>query len=135
MIDTSTYKKMHKSESNYSNIRRDVGLRFDSWPNTITNKQELDDQNLIVMPPNIYGFDFTEKEWISFCVDAISDISWNKDACNRLVLPNKTKELIQALVTVQVSGKIQDIMPVKAADLRYSCTVVQAQGRPSPLRQ
>jgi SpoVK/Ycf46/Vps4 family AAA+-type ATPase len=117
MIDTSTYKKKHNYESNDSNIKRDSGLRFDSWPNTITNKQELDDQNLIVMPPNIHGFDFTEKEWISLCVDAISDISWNKDAYNRLVLPNKTKELIQALVTVQVSGKIQDIIAGKGSGL------------------
>lgn len=34
-------------------------------------------------------------------MDLITDITWNKDAFKRLVIPDETKELIQALVTAQ----------------------------------
>jgi SpoVK/Ycf46/Vps4 family AAA+-type ATPase len=121
MIDMSTYMKIHKSNPDWEDTdrerRRNAGLRFDTWPDTISNNQQVKDQNLTIMPPNIHGFDFREKEWISLCVDAISDISWNKEAYDRLVLPSKTKELIQALVTVQVSGKMQDIIANKGNGL------------------
>lgn len=36
-------------------------------------------------------------------VERITDVTWNKEAFKRLVVPADTKELIQALVTAQTS--------------------------------
>lgn len=91
--------------------------RFDFWPKTITREQQqLSDAELTILPPSILGFDFQEKEWIRLNVDSVEDITWNKGAFNRLVLPSKTKELIQALVTARISG-MQDIISNKGNGL------------------
>lgn len=37
-------------------------------------------------------------------VDNVLDITWNKEAFERLVLPPQTKELIKALVMIRASG-------------------------------
>ena len=91
--------------------------RFDSWPNTIMcDQNQLSDAELIILPPSIHGFDFQEKEWISLNVDLIEDIKWNKGAFDRLVLPKRTKELIQALITARISG-MRDIVSNKGNGL------------------
>lgn len=37
-------------------------------------------------------------------VDNVLDITWNKEAFERLVLPSQTKELVKALVMIRASG-------------------------------
>ena len=46
---------------------------------------------------------------VRLLVDNVFNVTWNKDAFERLVLPSNTKELIKALVMVRTSvpGKIQ----------------------------
>ena len=47
---------------------------------------------------------------VRLLVDNVFNVTWNKDAFERLVLPSNTKELIKALVMVRTSvpGKTQD---------------------------
>ncbi|KAH0534169.1 hypothetical protein FGG08_007238 [Glutinoglossum americanum] len=117
MIDTQTYLKMHKTGAFQEATGVNNADSFDSWPTTIHRDEPLSDANLTILPPNIYGFDFQEKEWINLSIDQIGEVTWNKGAYNRLVLPSKTKELIQALVTTQISGKMQDIIANKGNGL------------------
>jgi len=114
MVDMLTFCKLHKSHDVIVIERR---ARFDSWSENISRDQDPSNSDLIVLPPNIHGFDFREKEWISLSVDQISNVKWNKGSFDRLVLPAKTKELIQALVAVQTSGKMQDIIAGKGNGL------------------
>ena len=96
---------------------RPRGDRYDSWEEEISRERDhLSPSDLMILPPNINGFDFREKEWISLNVDLIEDVSWNKTAFNRLVLPVRTKELVQALVTARLSG-MQDIVTNKGNGL------------------
>ncbi|KAL8770708.1 MAG: hypothetical protein Q9194_005095 [Teloschistes cf. exilis] len=44
-------------------------------------------------------------KWIRIFVDNIHPVSWNKKAFERLVLPPRTKDLVQALVTVRTSQR------------------------------
>ena len=123
MIDTHTYQKMHTKKDDFDNYyyydrrRNETTDRFDSWPENIPKEEELSDANLTILPPSIFAFDFQEKEWVSLAVDLLSEVTWNKDAFKRLVLPVKTKELIQALVTTQISGQVRDVIENKGSGL------------------
>lgn len=57
------------------------------------------------MAPDIHGFYLNEKTWIKLFVDCVKDVSWNKNAYERLVLPPETKDLVRALVTVRTSQR------------------------------
>ena len=119
MIDTKTYQRLHKRPpQNERRIYIDEAIdRFDTWPETVANDEQPNDKVLTVLPPNIFGFDFQEKEWISLQVDLLAEIKWNKTAFNRLVLPAKTKELIQALVTSKISDQVRDVIENKGNGL------------------
>ena len=113
MIDTKTYFKMHKLAEQES----DKTDRFDPWPGNIPREvEQLTDLDFTMIPPNIHGFDFREKEWVSLSVELLEKVNWDKSAFSRLVLPFKTKELIQALVTARISG-MQDIIANKGNGL------------------
>ena len=116
MIDAATYRSIHQTTRKKSSAA-DRFDRFDSWPATIPREQEnLSDVEFTILPPAIYGFDFQQKSWISLNVDSIEDIKWKKEVFDRLVLPKKTKELIQALVTARISGD-KDIISNKGNGL------------------
>ena len=116
MIDAATYRSIHQTTRKKSSAA-DRFDRFDSWPATIPREQEkLSDAEFTILPPAIYGFDFQQKSWISLNVDSIEDIKWKKEVFDRLVLPKKTKELIQALVTARISGD-KDIISNKGNGL------------------
>ncbi|KAL8762342.1 MAG: hypothetical protein Q9184_001649 [Pyrenodesmia sp. 2 TL-2023] len=57
------------------------------------------------MPPAIHGFYLNEKKWIKLFVDDVHPVSYNTLAFERLVLPKRTKDLVEALVTVRTSQR------------------------------
>ncbi|RDA92171.1 hypothetical protein CP533_5583 [Ophiocordyceps camponoti-saundersi (nom. inval.)] len=56
------------------------------------------DENYLIASPVVFGFAFSEKQWLELSVSAVKDISWNEKAWDSLVLEPETKDLIQALV-------------------------------------
>ncbi|RCI08865.1 hypothetical protein L249_4982, partial [Ophiocordyceps polyrhachis-furcata BCC 54312] len=56
------------------------------------------DENYLMASPVVFGFAFSEKQWLELSVSAVKDISWNEKAWDSLVLEPETKDLIQALV-------------------------------------
>ena len=63
------------------------------------------DTVILLLPPDIYGFYLNEKKWVHLFVDCIYPVCWNKKAYDRLVLPEQTKDLVRALVTVRTSQR------------------------------
>ncbi|KAG7443460.1 P-loop containing nucleoside triphosphate hydrolase protein [Guyanagaster necrorhizus] len=63
-----------------------------------TNDVELTDEELLVTPTVVFGFSLSDKLWLEFDVEKISDVEWNKDAFANLVLPTDRKDLLQSLV-------------------------------------
>ena len=125
MIDTDTYRRIHQS-----NRSRGFGpptgsprpKNHDSWPIEVQATEAVDDSILMILPPFIPGFEMQAKNWGTFgfgvsiiCtakrikvrlnIEQIEPVVWNKIAFERLVLEQKSKELIKALVTVHVSAK------------------------------
>jgi hypothetical protein len=56
------------------------------------------------MPTNILGYDMLENEWIGLPVPNIEPIHWRKLPLEDLVLPDETKRVVRAIVTIRASS-------------------------------
>ncbi|KAI1802975.1 hypothetical protein F4811DRAFT_527151 [Daldinia bambusicola] len=105
MIDMAVYYKLHKSKKNGDSTQwnysehsgtDDLGqeaMKRDDPPST---------EFLYLLPMAIKGFNLRKKKWVDLKVDNIGDVVWNEIAFERLVLEEKTKRLIRALVSEQI---------------------------------
>ncbi|KKY30431.1 putative aaa family [Diaporthe ampelina] len=50
------------------------------------------------------GYSLKRKEWLEFYVEQVDEIKWNRDAFEKLVLPDDQKELIMAFSESQLDG-------------------------------
>ncbi len=112
MIDPRSYAKFDSNGSN----RLNYGL-FDGVINEDDDDDKDTDNNLLVDEncwkayPAVFGFSFVTKLWGMFDVESISPIEFRTDAYDKLVLDEKTKELILALVTT--NSETTDIISAK----------------------
>lgn len=60
--------------------------------------QPLTDEQCLLATPWLKGLDLKSKDWAMFNVDDLSDIVWNDDAFENLVLPGNEKDLAWAFV-------------------------------------
>lgn len=129
---------MHGNALMYTTINEKES-RFDSDPVTIERDETLTTKNFLLLPSSTFGFSLQDKKWgkhlcIFLCVDktylftdhltvicnveSFSPIKWNEEAFKRLVLDEKTKEMIHALVEVQKTAeKMDDIISGKGNGL------------------
>ena len=61
------------------------------------------DEELLIASPVVLGFAFSEKLWLEFTVDGVRDIEFNEFAFESLVLPEKQKGIVKALVESHTS--------------------------------
>ncbi|KAI8153119.1 hypothetical protein K4K49_010425 [Colletotrichum sp. SAR 10_70] len=88
------------------------------WPAKIKWESEITQETTLLLPSTVYGFNLQEKKWVDLDVAKFHPVIWNKDALKRLVLDEKTKEMIHALVDVQkATKKMDDIMTWKGNGL------------------
>ncbi|KAI9860340.1 MAG: hypothetical protein M1813_006229 [Trichoglossum hirsutum] len=113
MVDIETYKKLHP-HSNVSITR----LRADLDAKEMASDEPPHGNLLLLFPPTIPGYNMLKKMWVDLYVDRISDIVWNKQAFQDLVVDEETKELVQALVVKQlVAQKSTDVISGKGNGL------------------
>jgi hypothetical protein len=82
--------------------------------------REFTEEELLVASPVVLGFAFTEKMWLEFTISGISDIDWDKDAFDSLVLPANQKSIVKALVeshTFHAAQNIDDVIQGKGKGL------------------
>jgi SpoVK/Ycf46/Vps4 family AAA+-type ATPase len=70
----------------------------------LSRGDEPEEDEFLVMPTKIPGYDFVEKEWVNLFVSNIKSIKWNKQPYEDLVLPEATKHLVKAMVTIRASS-------------------------------
>ncbi|RDW78394.1 p-loop containing nucleoside triphosphate hydrolase-25 [Coleophoma crateriformis] len=68
-------------------------------------RMPLSHDQLIYASPRLKGYALKTKQWLEFFVDSVSDIQWNNEAFESLVLPADQKELILAFASSQVKHK------------------------------
>ncbi|KAJ5080863.1 ATPase AAA-type core [Penicillium angulare] len=82
--------------------------------------REFTEEELLVASPVVLGFAFAEKMWLEFTISGISDIEWDKDAFDSLVLPANQKSIVKALVeshTFHAAENIDDVIQGKGKGL------------------
>lgn len=92
----------------------------------IVDREPLTDEQCLLASPVMRGFAFTEKLFLEFFVDNLSEIEWNTSCFEQLVLPASQKDLVQALVAEHTqrtagsgskSGNFDDIVKNKGLGL------------------
>ena len=96
MIDPATYKKLHPKAMSASPLRDDLG------PERMSAEEPPADPFLLLLPRTINGFNMQNKKWEELEVARMSEVSWNKEAFQSLVVEPTTKTLIKALVMQQL---------------------------------
>ena len=76
-----------------------------SGNSTKFKRNPLTDTQLIQTSPLVRGYALKTKQWLSFLVDAVTEITFNTTAFTNLVLPADQKELILAFAESQVKYK------------------------------
>ena len=105
MVDHSIYRKMHEHARAFTFERPSKTHPFDRFAPYLNYDEEPSNDQLLLMPLDIHGFDLNEKKWIQLFVDGFQPVTWNKQAYDRLVLPPQHKELVRAVVTVRTSQR------------------------------
>lgn len=86
----------------------------------VQDSHEFSEEELLIASPVVLGFAFGEKLWLEFTVSGISDIVYNEDAFDTLVLPENQKDIIKALVSshaFHAHKSIDDIISGKGRGL------------------
>ncbi|RMZ37845.1 AAA family ATPase [Aspergillus flavus] len=84
------------------------------------SERDFTEEELLIASPVVLGFAFSEKLWLEFSISGISDINWNEDAFDSLVLPDNQKSIVKALVeshTFCAAQNIDDVIQGKGKGL------------------
>jgi hypothetical protein len=78
------------------------------------------DQELLIASPVVLGYTLSEKLWLEFSLSGISDIQWNSEAFDSLVLEQRYKQNLKGLVTshrFDAAKTIDDVIQGKGKGL------------------
>ncbi|TDL27684.1 P-loop containing nucleoside triphosphate hydrolase protein [Rickenella mellea] len=67
----------------------------------------LEDKDLMLASPIVYGFSLADKLWLEFIVDHVHTFTWNEEAFENLVLPRDQKSLIRSLVEAHAGAGLE----------------------------
>ncbi|ORY13314.1 hypothetical protein BCR34DRAFT_673035 [Clohesyomyces aquaticus] len=74
--------------------------------------------HVYIFPSRVKGYSFRWKKWVELHVDNIREVQWLRKAFESLVVPLKSKELIEALITTMLAAEEStDIIPGKGNGL------------------
>ncbi|KAL1618318.1 hypothetical protein SLS54_007295 [Diplodia seriata] len=96
MIDVPAYHDLHSN-------KRDTLQQDDIDPEELEGDKMPDDTFALLLPPTIQGFGFHDKKWKNLSVEMIREVSWNETAFEKLVLEERKKELVKALINIHTA--------------------------------
>ncbi|GKZ25936.1 hypothetical protein AbraIFM66951_002454 [Aspergillus brasiliensis] len=100
MIDFPTYRQLHpESKPPPTTTRTEIPRE------RMDNDEPPTAPEIFLFPPRIVGFNLRRKKWVNLEVDEVNEVEWNKKAFENLVIDEKTKELVQALVTNRLKAE------------------------------
>jgi hypothetical protein len=102
MIDFVMHNRLHGGwHPNF--IGESRKKQIDPWRLRLQQEDKPTEDEFLLMPTTIPGYDLIEKEWVKLPVSNITPVVWNKQPFEDLVLPEDTKHLVKAMVTVRAS--------------------------------
>ena len=113
----------------------DLEKRVDFLENTrllryrTLGKDELDTDQIMLLPPRVYGYSLLDRCWYPLNIDNVEDIKISPhDSFNDLVLPGAHKRVMQALVKHHSRGSRPTSGKSKAVS-DFSTDLVRGKGR------
>ena len=100
MIDLKSYRNLHPT-----NVHIGKELKDELGPDALAQDEPPDEQFEFLLPLKIKGYNLRLKKWFDLIADRISDVTWNKEAFQNLVIDRKARDLIRALVSNQLAAE------------------------------
>lgn len=101
---------------------------------------QLSDDQLLLLPPRVYGYSLLDRRWVALNVSLLQEISiHDKQARSKLedlVLPTEHKRVLQALITNQVrlphgsSNHVQEQFSMDAVPAKGKGLIILLHGAP-----
>ncbi|CAG8717790.1 12139_t:CDS:2, partial [Racocetra fulgida] len=101
MIDLQSFATMNP-EYSMGNAKppNKCDIKMLNEKNTYIKLNELhQDSNYFLAPAVVYGFSFTIKEWGLFEISKVSDIIFDSDSLDQVVMPQNKKQMLEGLVS------------------------------------
>ncbi|OAL57158.1 P-loop containing nucleoside triphosphate hydrolase protein [Pyrenochaeta sp. DS3sAY3a] len=102
MIDHAIHSRLHGLSTPYQEKR--TNKQTDPFSSQLYRESIPTEDEYLIMPRTVPGYDLNTKEWGFLPVSSIGPIRWNKQPFEDLVLPDETKLLVRAMVTVRASS-------------------------------
>lgn len=126
---STKYKVIRSDDGNYHVVEVEVDEngnelhkeKMERIEGDVSEKErEFSEEELLIASPVVLGFAFSEKLWLEFTISGVSDIEWDVDAFDSLVLPGNQKSIVKALVeshTFNAAENIDDVIQGKGKGL------------------
>lgn len=105
MIDHLTYRSLHK-DNQYEGNGWKKGLKDELGAEAMARDDPPDDEFELLLPLTIKGYNLRRKKWYDLVADRVSDVKWNKEAFQKVVVERQAKDLIRALVSNQLAAEV-----------------------------
>ncbi|KAG9854832.1 P-loop containing nucleoside triphosphate hydrolase protein, partial [Aureobasidium melanogenum] len=119
MVDMSTYKTLHPTPANAPHDPTSTGGHGIDQA-AMKAEEPPGDNFLLTLPAKVPGFGFHNKRWVDLSVGNIKEVSWDKNAFQKLVMNGQKKDLLEALVVAQGDrshNKVRDVIEGKSNGL------------------
>lgn len=128
IVDSGTFQKVDADQ--FRNEQYSSGLDVGGGRREKAAQEAVDvrDEDLWRTFPFMWGFSFASKLWGRLRVDGLSDIAWREDAFEKLVLPEKDKQMVKALVE-HSEGAFGDIVEGKGGGCIFLLHGPPGQGK------
>ncbi|UKZ81381.1 hypothetical protein TrVFT333_009153 [Trichoderma virens FT-333] len=104
MVDMMMYRELHKSDSSKIFATKQVGVNY--LEREEMKQDHPPDENFIYLAPlTVKAYNLKKKKWVDLRLDGLRDVLWNTKAFESLVIKEKTKRLIQALISNQIEAE------------------------------
>ena len=103
MVDVTTFNRLHPKETIFVNPNKGTQQNWNNNNGVSTQVEAvlnttLSDEQLFCTWPTLAGFSFQRKRWGELQVDGLSHIKFDEQAFDKLVMKQKTKNLIRGMV-------------------------------------
>ncbi|KAF7924667.1 uncharacterized protein EAE97_010618 [Botrytis byssoidea] len=109
MIDMKTFRELHPEEEkkNQAAQPEDEKKKASDTLDEDAMAQDSPPYPIFVylLPQKIIGYNMRRKKWVELHADWLSEVVWDKKAFKKLVLAQKTKDLIEALIVNQIAAE------------------------------
>lgn len=109
MIDMKTFRELHPEDE-----KKKKALYSEDEKKRASDTLDVDamvqdsppyPSFVYLLPSKIIGYNMRRKKWVELHADWLSEVVWDKKAFKKLVLKQKTKDLIEALIVNQIAAE------------------------------